>query len=261
MTQRPPAVAGRFYPGTEAALRGQLRELLGDDPEAPPSPPPRALIVPHAGYVFSGATAALAYRRLAPVRDRIRRVLLLGPAHRVYLRSMAVPSASAFVTPLGAVPVDTAARDGATALPGVCIDDAAHVQEHSLEVQLPFLQSMLTDFRVLPIVVGDCPPEPVAALLDALWGGPETLVVISTDLSHFHDYASAERIDQRSCQRILARDSDLRGDDACGCRPLNGLMRSRHAAALDIELLGRCNSGDSGGDRERVVGYAAFSLH
>lgn len=260
MSARTPAVAGLFYPADAPRLRAQVAELMAAAPVAA-APQPKALIVPHAGYRYSGATAARAYARLRDGRATIRRVLLLGPAHRVYLAGMALPSVDSFATPLGHVAVDDRAREAASALPGVSIDDRAHAQEHSLEVHLPFLQIALDSFKVLPVVVGDCPADRVARLLDEFWVGDGTLLVISSDLSHFHDSRTAEAQDRRTCERILAKSGDLGGDEACGCRPLNGLMHARAVAGLDIELLGLCNSGDSGGDRERVVGYGAFALH
>jgi len=257
---RKAAVAGLFYEGDGRRLQQQVDKLLAAA-GGPVQPVPRVLVVPHAGYVYSGSTAAEAYRCLEPVRDTIHRVVLLGPAHRVYLRGMAVPSVAAFATPLGEVRLDREAIDAIADLPEVCVSDEAHREEHSLEVQLPFLQRVLGDFALVPVVVGDCPPEPVAALIDALWGGPETLLVISTDLSHFHRYEEAVRRDRRTCERVLERDATLGGEDACGARALNGLLRSEHCAALALELLAVCNSGDTAGDHSRVVGYGAFLAH
>jgi AmmeMemoRadiSam system protein B len=174
---------------------------------------------------------------------------------------MAVPSVDAFATPLGQVPLDRACIERIATMPGVCVSDEAHRAEHSLEVQLPFLQTVLGHFSLVPVVVGDCDPDTVAAVVDALWDGPDTLLVVSTDLSHFHSYEAARRLDARTCQRLLARDSTLSGEDACGARALNGLMRSRRCRQLAIELLDLCNSGDTAGDRSRVVGYGAFLLH
>ena len=194
---RPPAVAGTFYPSSPDGFGAALRQTFAD--AAIPSPRaaiPKALIVPHAGYVYSGAIAASAYARIIPSRSTIRRVVLLGPSHRVYVRGLAVPSVDAFRSPLGIVPIDASGRDIALGLPGVQVDDRAHAEEHSLEVQLPFLQSVLDDFTLLPFSVGDATTGEVAAVLEACWGGPETLVVISTDLSHYHQYADARRLDR-----------------------------------------------------------------
>ena len=258
--RRDPAVAGLFYSADPAALREALVALLRGVP-APVPGQPKALIVPHAGYQYSGAVAAMAYRHLAPVREQIERVVLLGPAHRVWLEGLAVPSVDAFATPLGDVAIDTSARDRIGQLPGVQVSDAAHEQEHSLEVQLPFLQVALEDFSVLPIVVGHCAPATVAAAIDSLWGGAETLIVISSDLSHFHTYDEARRIDLRTSHRILERATDLSGEEACGAVAVNGLMACRNAADLSIQQVDLRNSGDTAGDRARVVGYGAYVLH
>ncbi|MDZ7781938.1 MAG: AmmeMemoRadiSam system protein B [Halioglobus sp.] len=261
MKVRRPAVAGMFYEDDAARLRAHLDALLEDAPApAGGDARPRALIVPHAGYIYSGETAARAYRLLLPWAREIRRVALFGPAHRVPLHGLAVPSVTSFATPLGEVPLDRELLERAAALPGVCVSDEAHRVEHSLEVQLPFLQAVLGDFTLAPLVVGEAPPEQVAAVIDALWTDPQTLLVVSTDLSHFLSYEEASRRDSRTCQRVLDRDSGLSGLDACGARALNGLLSSRGAQALDIELLDRCNSGDSIGDKQRVVGYGAFAL-
>ncbi len=222
---------------------------------------PKVLIVPHAGYIYSGAVAAQAYATLAPVAADIKRVVLFGPAHRVPLEGMAVPDAEAFATPLGSVPLDREAMLHACTFRGVCISNEAHRLEHSLEVQLPFLQTVLGQFTLVPVVVGHCDARTVAAVMDALWGGPETLLVVSTDLSHFHSYEEACSHDARTCSRIMKKDSSLTGRDACGAYALNGLMGSEHCRPLTVEELVVCNSGDTAGSRDRVVGYGAFVLH
>jgi AmmeMemoRadiSam system protein B len=260
ITRREPAVAGLFYPADPAVLRHDVALLLRDGPKRATSSP-KALIVPHAGYQYSGSVAASAYRHLAGVRDRIERVLLLGPAHRLWLDGLAVPSTDVFATPLGDVAIDTSARERILDLPGVRVGDEAHRQEHCLEVQLPFLQMALQDFRLLPIVVGQCTPATVAAVIDAEWGGDETLIVISSDLSHYHRYDEARRIDARTSRRILNRSTELDGDEACGAAAVNGLMASPRARNLGIELIDLRNSGDTAGDRTRVVGYGAYVLH
>ena len=259
MSIREAAVAGLFYEADPARLKAQLAGFLSSS-LAQAVARPKVLIVPHAGYVYSGSTAAAAYRLLEPLRDEIRRVVLLGPAHRVYLQGMALPSVDAFETPLGEVPLERAALDAISTMPGVCISDEAHREEHSLEVQLPFLQTLLTSFSLLPVLVGDCDPNRVGAVLDELWGGPETLVVISSDLSHFHAYEEACEIDASTCARILQKSTGLSGEEACGARALNGLMSARHCRELNVDLLAACNSGDTAGDRGRVVGYGAFQL-
>ncbi len=260
MSTRQAAVAGSFYEAQTADLQLQVSQFVAQSPEVSWAKP-KVLIVPHAGYVFSGSTAARAYRSLESQRDEIRRVVLLGPAHRVYLEGMAVPAVDAFSTPLGEVMLDANAIEQISKLPGVIVSDAAHRDEHSLEVQLPFLQSVLKHFTLVPIVVGHCDANTVAAVIDELWGGQETLVVISTDLSHFHSYQAARQLDASTCERILQKSSDLSGEQACGARAVNGLMSSEHCRSLDVELLSACNSGDTAGSRDRVVGYGAFLLH
>jgi hypothetical protein len=264
---RPAAVAGTFYPADPAVLRQQVKAWLADL-EVDPVPSrgavaavaPKLIVVPHAGYVYSGAVAAQAYARLAPYAGRIRRVVLVGPTHRVAVRGLAVPDVDAFETPLGRIPIDTDARDALDALPQVVRSDLAHRDEHSLEVQLPFLQVALgTGFRVLPLAVGDASVDEVAEVLERLWGGEETLVVISSDLSHFLPYDQACQADRRTVTRIAARATDLRPEDACGAHALNGALAVARRHGLTPELLDLCNSGDTAGDRRRVVGYAAFA--
>lgn len=256
---RPAAVAGLFYPGSTTALAGDVRRYCDAVP-AHRGPLPKAIVVPHAGYVYSGPVAASAYARLAAGADLIKRVVLLGPAHRVAVRGLAVPAASAFATPLGAVEVDTQAVTRALTLPQVCVSAAAHAQEHALEVQLPFLQAVLHGFRVAPFVVGTAAAEEVAAVLDLLWGGPETLIVISSDLSHYHGYDDARAIDRRTAEQVLALAPPLDHEAACGAIPLNGLLLCARRRGLVPELLDLRNSGDTAGDRSRVVGYAAFAF-
>ena len=221
----------------------------------------KAIIVPHAGYVYSGGTAGKAYALLAPLAERIRRVVLLGPCHRVPVRGLAAPTVQAFATPLGSIPLDHAALDALADLPQVVASDAAHAQEHSLEVQLPFLQTVLGDFQLVPLAVGQTGAAEVAQVLDRLWGGPETLIVISSDLSHFHGYTDAQKIDQATADHILALEQLTSFDQACGALPINGLMAVARKRGLSIERIAQCNSGDTAGDKARVVGYASFALH
>lgn len=259
---RPSAVAGLFYPARDEELRRQVTALLagagtaGADPRAAP----KLLVVPHAGYVYSGAVAARAYALLGPWRGRIERVVLLGPAHRVAFGGLAAPSADAFETPLGAVPIDRAAIDRLRSLPQVVVSDRVHAQEHSLEVQLPFLQAVLGGLSLVPLAVGDAAVADVAKVLDRLWGGPETLVVISTDLSHYHGYDEARRIDAATAQKILALDAVLDHEQACGATPLNGALTVARRRGLRPRLLDLRNSGDTAGDRSRVVGYCALAF-
>lgn len=259
---RQPAVAGAFYPGQKQALTTGLRAWL--DAAAPALaeglPVPKAIIVPHAGYVYSGGTAALAYARLAPARKTIRRVVLLGPVHRVPVRGLALPGVDAFATPLGDIAVDQQAVAAIAGLGQVVVSPQAHAPEHSLEVQLPFLQSVLDDFKLVPLAVGDASPAEVAQVLEVLWGGPETLLVISSDLSHFLPYAQARAVDDETVHRILALDACLSHSQACGGTPVNGLLLAARQHHLAPQLLGLCNSGDTAGDRSRVVGYAAIAF-
>lgn len=257
---RPAAVAGRFYPGDARALAAMVDDALAHA-AAPTGRPPKALVVPHAGYVYSGPIAASGYRRLSAVRDVIRRVVLMGPAHYVGVRGLAVSSADAFVTPLGPVPVDAEAREAVLGLPGVVVDDRAHAPEHSLEVHLPFLQRTLDRFAVLPLVVGAADARTVAHVLDTVWGGDETLIVVSSDLSHYLDHARAQQRDRATADAILRGEgATLTDEDACGVAPLRGLLVAAAEHGLHGELVDLRTSGDTAGDPDRVVGYGAFSF-
>ncbi|MFC3226808.1 AmmeMemoRadiSam system protein B [Marinibaculum pumilum] len=257
---REPAVAGAFYPAAPAALRKQVDELLAAAPDLD-LPAPKAIVAPHAGYIYSGALAAQAYARLRPARDRIRRVILLGPAHRVAFQGIAVPTVAAFQTPLGPVRVDREAAAAIADMPQVHQLDAAHALEHSLEVHLPFLQRVLDDVAVLPLVVGPTEPLAVAQVLERLWGGPETAIVISSDLSHYHGYDDARGRDSATASRIEALDfGKIDGHGACGAYPLNGLLLMARHRGLCATRIGLCNSGDTAGDRSRVVGYGAWAF-
>lgn len=259
---RPAAVAGMFYPGDARSLAAEVDDLLGGVSQpAPRLGYPKALIVPHAGYIYSGGVAARAYDELGAARGSVRRVVLLGPTHRVAVRGLAMPSAGAFATPLGTVPIDTAALDSVRDLPQVVVSDAAHAMEHSLEVQLPFLQKMLGDFALAPFAVGMASVAEVAEVIERLWGGPETLVVISTDMSHYHSYEQARAIDGSTIKRIAAFATDIHHGEACGASPLNGLLFFSKQKNLSLKLLAACNSGDTAGDKGRVVGYSAFGLY
>jgi len=257
---RPAAVAGMFYPDAPVLLGEQVGAYLAAAAGNAEPAWPKALIVPHAGYVYSGPIAASGYAQLAPGRDAIRRVVLLGPVHRVPVRGLALPAASFFSTPLGRVAVDAEASALARSLPQVVVSAAAHAREHSLEVQLPFLQSVLADFSIVPFAVGDASPEEVATVIDLLWGGSETLIVVSSDLSHYHSYADARRIDRATVDDIRGLASTLDHEQACGATPINGLVLCAQRHALAPKLLDVRNSGDTSGDKSRVVGYAAFAF-
>ena len=258
---RRPAVAGVFYPAEPEALRSEIARFVaaasgGDVPH-----PPKLLIVPHAGYVYSGSIAAHAYARLAARRGRIERVVLLGPAHRVAVRALAAPAAAAFETPLGRVAVDDDALRALEDLPQVERDDRAHAPEHSLEVQLPFLQAAIgPEFQVVPLLVGDAAAHEVAQVLERLWGGDETLIVVSSDLSHYLRYEQARALDAATVERIVALDAGLQPDEACGAFAINGALLAAQRHRLAPRLLDLRNSGDTAGDRRRVVGYAALAF-
>ncbi len=256
---RLPAVAGLFYPDDPYELQAVIRGYL--DAARPMSTRPKALIVPHAGYLYSGAVAATAYRCLVDADPPITRVVIAGPSHRVPVPGIAVPECKAFETPLGRVPVDTATVNELLKLPDVLGSNVAHRLEHSLEVQLPFLQMTLGGFGIVPLAVGEAAPGIVARVLEACWGGPETLIVASTDLSHYRDYATARSLDDATATALVSKADNLRDEQACGCRVLNGLMRVVKRKELCVDLLDLRNSGDTSGDHSRVVGYGAFAIH
>jgi AmmeMemoRadiSam system protein B len=255
---RQPAVAGTFYSANSEVLANDIKSLLEWAPSVTEHTLPKAIIVPHAGYIYSGQTAAIAYSCLAAGRKTIKRVILLGPVHRVPIRGLALPNADAFLTPLGEIELDKAAITSIAHLEQIIVSPAAHAQEHSLEVQLPFLQSVLDDFKLVPLAVGDATPVEVAEALDVLWGGPETLIVISSDLSHFLPYDIAQKVDSETVQNILDMKDELTHHQACGGTPVNGLILAARRHHLKPKLLNLCNSGDTAGDKNRVVGYASF---
>jgi MEMO1 family protein len=262
MPTRPAAVAGRFYPADPDALRRQVRRWLDatavEDTEGA-APPIAALIAPHAGYRYSGAVAAAAYARLAPVVRHVRRVILVGPAHFVPVRGVATSGADAFDTPLGLVPVDRPGVDRALAVAGVCIDDAAHGPEHALEVQLPFLVQLLEDFAIVPLLVGVAADETVARAMEAAWARPDTIAVISSDLSHGLPRAIAERRDASTAAAIEALDPGLIGRHAaCGGTGIRALLQVARARRLTARTLALATSADAGAAANRVVGYGAF---
>ncbi|HEU0032914.1 MAG TPA: AmmeMemoRadiSam system protein B [Kofleriaceae bacterium] len=251
---REPAVAGSFYPGSAAELGQAVDTLLA---AAPRGACPKALVVPHAGYRYSGPIAASGFARLRDAATRIERVVLVGPAHRVYVDGLAEPGVDALATPLGRIAVDRDALAQIDAAP----HPRAHAREHCLEVELPFLQKLVPHAKLVPLLASDAPASEVGAALAALWGGPETLIVISSDLSHYHAPADARRLDARTAERILALDATLDGNDACGAVGINGLLHVARAKGLRAELIDLRNSGDTSPDRDEVVGYGAFAFY
>lgn len=255
---RPPAVAGMFYPADPRLLAHDIQEFLAE--ARPQNLSPKALIVPHAGYVYSGAIAASAYATLKNIAPRIRRVVLLGPTHRVAVRGLALPDTEAFDTPLGKVMLDTDTMRSIAHLPQVIVSGKAHAQEHSLEVQLPFLQSVLNDFTLLPLAVGMATAEEVAEVLEMVWGGDETLIVISSDLSHYLPYATAQSVDSKTTQNILELNQPISHEEACGGTPISGLVIAARRHHLEPHLLDLRNSGDTAGSKFNVVGYVSIAF-
>jgi AmmeMemoRadiSam system protein B len=257
---REPAVAGSFYPANPKVLSDMLDQFLaqGDDQV----PPPKAIIVPHAGYIYSGPIAASAYARLKKVSDHIRRVVLIGPSHRVAFQGLAISHADSFRTPLGNIDVDVQTLKQLEQFPFVGYLDQAHALEHSLEVHLPFLQKTLSDFKLVPIVAGDASADQVSQVLDTLWGGPETLIVVSSDLSHYHDYASAQTLDHKTSALIEELQyQDISSDAACGKVGICGLLKLLQEKSQAIHTIDLRNSGDTAGDKYRVVGYGAYVVN
>jgi AmmeMemoRadiSam system protein B len=257
---RPPAVAGQFYTRHPERLHDQVQKFMAAAPPYAGSRP-KAVIAPHAGYVYSGAVAGIAFAAAQNASPKPSRVVVMGPAHYVPFRGIAAPRSDAFETPLGRVPLDTAALSGLGDLPYVSADDAPHAPEHAIEVELPFLQVLLQDFVLVPLVVGDAKPEEVGEVLARLWGEDDSLIVISSDLSHYHAHATAQRLDAATAAAIeKAQWATLGPQDACGYLPITGLLREATQRNLTAQRLALCNSGDTAGDRARVVGYGAWAF-
>ena len=256
---RPAAMAGHFYPSEPHELRRTVARYLDACAPSLGFLPGHALIAPHAGYVYSGAVAAQAYAAIAPFAKQLRRIVLIGPAHRIHVRGIALSSADAFSTPLGNVPLSAGERTRLLVQAAISINDEAHEFEHSLEVHLPFLQTVCGDFELIPMVVGDPSPREVQKALEPFWDDPHTLIVVSTDLSHFHDYATAKRLDAITAERIVELDyRSIHSENACGSRAVNGLLRMLQEKSQRLRVLSTTNSGDSAGSKDRVVGYGAF---
>jgi len=257
MLTRKPAVAGVFYPADPKNLESMLAGFLEEADCSTKSP--KVIIAPHAGYIYSGPIAASAYVRLQVVRDQISKVVLIGPSHRVAFQGLALSGADYFSTPLGDIELDKPLIESLLSLPFVGYLEQAHAMEHSLEVHLPFLQTMLADFKLIPLVAGDASPDQVSQVLELLWGGDETLIVVSSDLSHYHDYASAQRLDRRTSDKIEhLQYQDISSESACGKVPVSGLLKLLNKKALSIKTIDLRNSGDTAGDKQRVVGYGAY---
>ena len=260
MSVHPPQVAGLFYPGGRDECAEMVMHCLGRARPAPPMAP-KVIVAPHAGHVYSGEVAATVFAPLAARRRTIRRVVVAGPAHRAGFEGLATTSADAWATPLGAVPVDWEAMQPLLTMPDFRVLDAAFTGEHSLEVHLPFLQRVLGGFTIVPILVGGASHAQVGRALARVWGGPETLILVSTDLSHFHDYETARRLDRATARRVeLMRPGEIDGEGACGHRPLGGALERARALDLRVTALDVRNSGDTRGGRDRVVGYGAFAM-
>lgn len=257
---RAPAVSGTFYPKDPVELRHLIDCYLASAKRVPAAP--KAIIAPHASYIYSGPVAASAYASLRDLKNPVERVVLLGPSHRVGFEGIALSSAAFYSTPLGEIPIDLCGQNAVKDLPGVRVIDEAHAYEHSLEVHLPFLQQMLGTFHLIPLVAGSAPAEQVAEVLDRLWGGTETLIVISSDLSHYHDYATARKLDNTTSQAIECLEwRKLDYESACGQVPVCGLLYSAEKRGLQVKTLDLRNSGDTAGSRDRVVGYGAYLIH
>ena len=259
MTIRSPAVAGTFYPAAPDALDRVVRAALGaarvDQVAA------KAIVAPHAGYVYSGPIAGSSFQSVAHLGNQITRVVLIGPTHRMYFSGIAVPAAAGLATPLGTVAVDAAGVDLALGDPEVHLLDAAFDNEHALEVELPFIRVLFRRAAVVPLIVGDASAEAVERVLALLWGGPETLIVVSSDLSHYHNYEAARALDLGTSQAIeVIAPARVDATGACGHRALAGLLR--RAEQLDLRATTRDlrNSGDTRGPRDRVVGYGAYTF-
>ncbi len=256
---RQPAVAGVFYPVNTQQLHKMLDQYLKD--AKTDAKVPKAIIAPHAGYIYSGPVAATAYARLKQARHLIKRVVVIGPSHRVAFKGLAVSKADTFSTPLGKIPVDQQAVEMIVQLPFVDYLEQAHTYEHSLEVHLPFLQETLNDFKIVPIVAGDASPEQVGQVIDKLWGGDETLIVISSDLSHYHTYEAASQLDNLTSEIIETKQYErLNSESACGKVPVCGLLKVARERSLSIKTIDLRNSGDTAGDKSRVVGYGAYVI-
>lgn len=258
MNIRYPAVAGSFYDQSAQHLRSQLANWL--KPQSALCHSIRALIVPHAGYLYSGETAARAYRHLKYQAEKIEKVILVGPSHRYYFQGCALPSAHYFATPLGKVAIDTQAIEKLEKIEDIEVSDQAHALEHCLEVQLPFLQTCLHQFTLLPLLTSNVSPATVANIIDDLWQPENTLLVVSSDLSHFHSYHEAQSIDKNTCSLIEHFEPSLTPEQACGSTGINALLLVAKKRGYQLTRIDLKNSGDTAGDKEKVVGYVSYLI-
>ena len=258
---RPPAIAGTFYPHNPDELADTVRHYLTQAGRFfdTAHKAPKAIIAPHAGYIYSGFTAAAVYNRLYPSCETIRRVIMLGPCHRVAINYAALPSSKLFQTPIGNIPVDTDSIDNIKHLDYVKIFNATHAKDHCIEIHLPFLQMILKKFKIVPIIIGDISPLKVAEIIETLWGGPETLILVSSDLSHYLDHTQANTLDSQTSKIIERMDFEaLRSDQACGCHSIKGLLMVARKKRLSAYTADVRNSGDTAGSKDRVVGYGSW---
>lgn len=260
MIIRPPAVAGTLYDADTQRLLAQVESWLNEGVAKTTPKTPKALVVPHSGYHYSGKTAAAAYRLLEPVYDSIRRVVILGNSHRDTINGFALPGVDVFKTPLGDVKVDPHAVQHLLNEPDVQELPEAHRLEHSIEVQLPFLQTVLEDFVIVPLIVGNNDPKRVAELLKPLWGAEETLIVISTGLSRKRPQSEARSQDAHSAERIRKMKIDFSYPEACGFNALNGFLYLAKEKHLDSKCLALSTSADTNGLKDRVRGFGSFAF-
>lgn len=257
---RPAAVAGSFYPADRNQLDSDIEYYLTHCHQTEFTQA-KAFIVPHAGIQYSGIIAASVYSAIARSAQSFERVILMGPCHRVWIEGMAIPAVDSFESPLGNIPLDKNILQSISQFPDVQISDVAHQDEHSLEVQLPFLQKALQNFSLVPILVGEVDCESVAEMINFLWSLDDTLFLISSDLSHFHDYDTASKIDRQTTMKIINKDYHLIDHHmACGCTPIQGILSVAKSKHLPVNCIKQCNSGDTAGDKSRVVGYASYAI-
>ncbi len=257
---RTTAVAGAFYPSEPEILSKDIQRYIEETPSVS-LPVPKAIIVPHAGYEYSAGVAASAYKLLKSGRKSIKKVVILAPSHKIGFNGMALTKASAYETPLGNVEIDKEMNEQLLALPLVDYLEEAHKSEHSLEVQLPFLKEALDDFKLIPVITGNASPTDVETLLETVWGKKDTLIVISTDLSHYLPYNEACILDNKTKTAIENLDIDsIEQEQACGYVPLKGMLTIAKAKKMQVETLEVKNSGDTSGSKNRVVGYGAWAF-